>query len=201
MATITNAGLNLLASAIQSAGTNCAITYVGLSAGCGTLATAITSGVATTSLALNAGLPAALSSGQGLTVTDGTNSETVTVSAGGAAQGATSITINSWTPVHSYAINVTGVCPTPGTSDVALYGEGVRVAANAGVSGANPGESLNSAYFDGTQSTAVYLLVGYFGGSGATASTGTGTLIAEDIQYWSHTVNADSASYQLDSTI
>lgn len=52
-----------------------------------------------------------------------------------------------------------------------------------------------------SQATALYLSVGYFGGSTATATPGTGTLIAEDIQYWSHTLNADSASFQLDSTL
>ena len=203
MAIITNTGLTLAATALQTPGANVAITYVDIATGCGTLAAAITSGVAVTSLALDAALPATLASGQSLTVTDGTNSETVTVAAAGATAGATSIPITSWTPAHSYVAHTTGVAPTPAASDSALYNgsAAVRVAANAGVAGANPGESLNSGYFDGTQPTGTYLLVGYFGGSTATATAGTGTLIAEDVQYWSHTLNSDSASFQLDSTI
>ena len=201
MAVITNAGRTLAATAIQTPGTNAAITFVGIGTGCGTLASAVTSGSPLSSLPLDAGLPANLSGGQSLTVTDGVNSETVTVGVGGAVASATSIPINSWTPLHNYAAHTTAVAPVPLVGDIALYNENVRVAANAGVAGANPGESLNSGYFDGTQATAVYMLVGYFGGSTATASLGTGTLIAEDIQYWSHTLNADSASPQLDNTL
>ena len=202
MAVITNTGLTLAATALQTPGANVAITYVDIVPGCGTLASAITSGVAVTSLPLDATLPAGLSSGQSLTVTDGTNAETVTTS-GAVSAGATAIPISSWTPAHSYAAHTTGVAPTPAASDSALYNgtAAVRIAANAGVAGANPGESLNNGYFDGTQPTGVYLLVGYFGGSTASSTAGSGTLIAEDIQYWSHTLNSDSASFQLDSTI
>ena len=201
MAVITNAGLTLLATALQTPGAQAAVTYVAIGTGAGTLSGAITAGVAVTALALDAGLPASLAANASLTVTDGTNSETVTVTAAGAAQGATSIPITSWTPAHSYAAHATGVVPTPLAAHLALYNETVRVAANAGVAGANPGESLSSGYFDGTQPTATYLQVGYFGGSTASATLGSGTLIAEDVQYWNHTLNSDSASFQLDSTI
>lgn len=197
MAVWTNNGLNLAAlSGVQSS-----IAYVGISPGCGTLASPITSGVAVTSLGLNAGLPANLAGGQSLTITDGTNSETVTVAGGGALAAATSIPINSWTPINSYAATTTGVCPTPAATDTMLYGESQRVAANPGVAGANPGESLNAGYFDSTQPTAIYLLVGYFGGATATGTVGTGTLLIEDIQFWNHTVNTDTNMYQADSTI
>lgn len=196
MATIPNAGLNALAAQVQTL-----ITYVAVGTGCGTLNGALTAGVAYTSLPLNAGLPAALASGAQLTVTDGTNSETVTVATGGAAQGANVIPINSWTPAHSYAANTTGVCPTPQTTDLQLYNETYRVPANAGSAGANPGESLNAAYFDPTTPTGIYLEVGYFGGSTATATANSGSLVARDLQYWNHTQNVDSASFQLDSTV
>jgi hypothetical protein len=204
MAVITNAGLTLLATALQTAGAQAAITYVDVVPGCGTLAVAITSGVAITTLSLNAGLPVALAASANLTVTDGVNTLAVQVTGAGAAQNATTIPINSVTPANSYAINVTGVTLTPAVADTALYNgtaAGIRVAANAGVAGANPGESLNNGYFDGTQATGMYLSVGYFGGSTATATPGTGTLVAEDIQYWNHVLNADSASFQLDSTV
>jgi len=54
---------------------------------------------------------------------------------------------------------------------------------------------------EGTQATGIYLMVGYFGGASATSSTGTGTLMGEDIKFWNHTVNADSFMYQGDSTV
>ena len=197
----TNVGRNLIASAVQSAGVNCAITYVAISPGCGTLAGAITTGTVYTSLTLDANVPVSLASGQSLTITDGINSETVTTS--GAVTGGTTaiIPINSWTAAHSYAAHTSGVAPTPGVTDLALYNESARVAANVGTAGAAAGESLNSGYFDGTQATAIYLLVGYFGGSTATSTLGTGTLMGEDIQYWNHAVNADSNMYQADDIL
>lgn len=200
MAVWTNAGLTLIATAVQTPGAQVAMTFVALGTGAGTLASAITSGVAIASLPLDAATPAILASGQSLTVTDGVNSETVTTS-GSVASGATSIPINSWTPAHSYAAHTTGVCPTPGATDTALYNETQRVAAIPGTSGATPGESLNAGYFDGTQPTAVYMQVGYFGGSTATSTLGSGTLMVEDLQYWNHTLNNDSNQYQADTTI
>jgi hypothetical protein len=197
----TNNGLTLIATAVQTPGANVAPQYVGISPGCGTLSGAITASTPVTSLPLDATLPVTLGSGQGLTVTDGVNSETVTVAAGGASAGAGSITINSWTPVHNYAAHTTGVCPTPLTSDTALYNETQRLGVTAASAGGSPGESLIIGYFDGTQPTAVYLLVGWFGGATATATVGTGTLMAEDIVVWNHTVNADTFMYQGDGII
>ena len=201
MALWTNAGRNLVATGVQSAGVNAAIAYVGISGGCGTVAANIASGVAITSITLDANVPLNLSSAQSLTITDGSNTETVTTS--GPVTGATTtvIPINSWTPVHSYLAHVTGVCPTPLATDIALYNESVRVACNIGAAGAGAGESLNAAYYDGTQATAVYLLVGFFGGSTASGSVATGTLMGEDVQFWNHTINNDSNMYQADSTV
>lgn len=201
MGTFTSNGLILIATAVQTPGANAGFAYVGISPGCGTLSSAVTSGTPLTSLPLDATLPANLPSGQSLTVTDGTNSETVTVATGGVSAGASSIPINSWTPVHNYTAHVTGCCPTPAASDVSLYNETQRESVSGTSAGSNPGESLVSAYFDGSQSTAVYFSVGYFGGATATATPGTGTLMGEDIVYWNHTVNADTFMYQSDSTI
>lgn len=200
MAVFCNAGLTLIATAVQSPSVNVAITYVAIGTGAGTLSSAITASVAVTSLPLDATTPANIGSGATLTVTDGTHSETVTTS-GAVSAGASAIPINSWTPANSYAAHTTGVVPTPAAADLTLYNEVVRVAATVGSAGASPGESLNTGYFDGTQATHVYMTVGYFGGSTASSSANSGTMIAEDIQYWNHTVNADSSTYQLDSTI
>src|SRR5690242_4288159 len=116
MGTWTNNGLILVATAVQTPGANAGLSYVGISPGCGIISSAITSGTPLTSLPLDATLPANLPSGQSLTVTDGTNSETVTVATGGVSAGASSIPINSWTPAHTYAAHVTGCCPTPSAS-------------------------------------------------------------------------------------
>ena len=196
----TNGGLTLAATALQTTSGNAAITYVGIGSGAGTLSVAITAGAPLTSLTLDAGVPVALTNGQSLTVTDGTNSETVTTSAG-VGVGVATIPITSWTPVNAYAAHTSGVAPTPLITDTALYNELTRLAANSGSAGANPGESLNTGYFDGTQATAFYMQVGFFGGATATASVNTGTLIFEDIQVWSHTLNADSAMFQADSQL
>lgn len=205
MAVITNAGLNLMAAALQTVGApSPAITYVDIVPAAGILASPITSGTPISAITITVGLPGNIGAGQGMTITDGTNTETVTVAAGGVLAGATSIPINSWTPAHTYAANTTAIACTPFATDISIYNgaaAGQRVSANAGSAGANPGESLNSAYFDGTQPTNIYMAVGFWGGSTATATPGSGTLIAVDLQYWNHTLNADSASYQLDSTL
>lgn len=200
MGTWTSAGLNLVASAVQSVGAQCAITYVALSLGCGTLASALTSGLAYTSLPLDATLPVGLATGVSLTLTDGVNTQTVTTSANVSA-GAPAIPVTSFTASHSFAAHTTGVAPTPLSSALSLYNESQRVAANVGTAGASAGESLTSGYFDGTQPTGLYLLVGYFGGSTATSALGTGTLMQLDVQYWSHTLETDSNMYQSDSTV
>lgn len=201
MALWTNNGIDLVATALQTPGAQAAITYVAIGTGAGTLATPLTAGTPTSSLALNAGLPATLAAGQHLTITDGTNTDTATVAAGGAALGATSIPVTGYTPAYNFAATTTGVAPTPLDTDLTLYNEVARVAANTGVAGASSGESLNSAYLDGTQATNVYMQVGFFGGSSASGTLGSGTLMIEDIQYWNHTVNADSATFQADTII
>lgn len=201
MGTWTNAGLTLVANAVQSAGTNAAITYVALSTGCGTISAAITAGVPLTSITLDANVPANLSSGQSLTINDGTNSETFTTS--GSVTGGTTptIPINSWTPAHSYAAHVSGIAPTPAGNHISLYNETLRVIANPGSAGAAAGESLNAAYFDGTQASGIFLLAGFYGGGTASATLGSGIFMGEDIIFWNHTLNADSNMVQADNQL
>lgn len=199
--TYTNAGLTLLADAWQTNGAQTAITYVAIGLGCGALASQLNSGTAYTALPLASGLTAALSVGQSLTLIDaGGDTATLTVASPGAAMSATSIPINSFTPSVNFAAG-SGVTTTPAATDLGLFNETYRIAALAGVAGANPGESLNSAYFDPSTPAATYVEVGYFGGSTATSGTGTGTLIARDVQFWAHTAGADSASFQVDTKL
>jgi hypothetical protein len=197
----TDNGLELAAQAIQTPGTNAAITYIGVGTGCGTMAGNITAGTPLTSLTLNAGIPAALAGSTELSITDGTNVETVTVVSGGALINANPISINSWTPVNNYAANVTVVAPVPLGSDSSLYNETERAPVAAASAGATPGESLISSYFDGTQPTGVYYSVGYFGGATATATPGTGILMANDLNYWDHVQYSDTNMIQGDGTL
>lgn len=199
-ATYTNAGLTLLATAWQSNGADVGITYVGIGLGCGTLASALTSGTPATSLALAAALTANLAIGQALTLINSAgNTLAVTVASPGASAGATSIPINSVTPTNTYSIG-SGVTTTPAATDTTLFNETYRIAAIPGSPGANPGESLNNTYFDPSAPSATYVEVGYFGGT-ASGTPGTGTLLARDVQFWQHTLNADSASFQLDTKL
>lgn len=200
MGVFTTVGRNLIASAVQASGADCAIHYVAVSLGCGTLATALTAGTLYTALALDAGIPANLGSGVSLTITDGTNSQSVTTNSAALA-GATSISVSGFTAAFNFAAHLAGVCPTPLVTDIALYGESVRLAANTGTAGAAAGESFTTGYYDGTQPTGIYLLVGYFGGVAASSTLGSGTLMGEDIQYWNHVLNNDSNMYQADSTV
>jgi hypothetical protein len=197
----TNNGLILYATALQTPGAQVAVTYVSIGTGLGTLASQLTNGTSYTSLSLNAGLPIALVAGQSLTLIDAnSDSQTVTVATGGAAQGATSIPVNSFTANATYATG-SGVVTTPAGSDAALNNETVRIAAPAGVNGATAGESLNSGYFGPSTPSGTYVEVGYWGGSTATSGLGTGTLLARDIQFWAHTLNQDSYTFQLDTTL
>jgi hypothetical protein len=199
MAVFTNNGLTLIATALETNGAQVAPTWVAVGTGCGTLQNALSPGTSYTSLQLDLGIPVGLASSQSLTITDGTNSQTVTTS-GSVTAGATNIPVTSFTASANFAAHTTGVAPTPAVTDLTLYNEIVRVAALPGVAGASPGESLVSAYFDGTQATHLYLQVGYFGGA-ASSTLGSGTLMMEDVQYWNHTLNADSATFQADSVI
>lgn len=200
MALWTNAGLILRATADQTNGAQVAPTWVAIGTGCGTLSAALTSGVSYTSLALDAALPANLSSGQSLTITDGTHTQTV-VTSGPVTAGALSIPVTSFIANANYSAHTTGVAPTPQATDLALYNEVTRAAVITGTAGATPGESLVAGYFDSTQATNIYLQVGYFGGVSASSTLNSGTLLIEDSQYWNHTVNADSAMFQADMII
>jgi hypothetical protein len=196
-AQITNAGLNLLAAGLQGS-QNPAILYVALGTGAGSLRAGITSGTPITSLPVNA-LPAALSSGQQLTIIYQTNTDVVTLSAA-AAQGATSISINSWTPAYSFPAG-SALVNTPSANDLQLQAETLRKPVGSAISGANPGESLLTVYVAPTDSPGVtFCEVGWFGGSTASSSPNTGTLVARGVGWWAHT-SGDSGNIQLDTTV
>ena len=200
MATYTSAGATLLATAWQSNGAKVAPIYAALGTGCGTLASALSSGTPYTALSLAAGLPAALSVGQSLTLIDaGGDTQVVSVAAPGAALGATSIPVASFTPSATFAIG-SGVAPTPSATDIMLFNELTRVAAPAATAGASAGESLARVYFDPSAPSATYAELAYYAGT-ATSALGSGTLLARTVIFWTHAQNADSMTYTLDTTL
>lgn len=198
-ATITNNGLSLLAAALINGSANATITFVAIGTGTGLLSAGVTSGVPTTALSVNA-LAAGIAAGQALTIIYQTFTDTVTVTSAGALAGATSIPINSWTPAFAFPAG-SGLVNTPAVTDGQLQAEAARVEISAGTVGANPGETLISGYFDPTTPSGAYIEVGYFGGPAASLTANSGTLVARDIMWWQHTLNVDSFTNQLDSTV
>lgn len=196
---LTNAGLSLLATALQTPGADAGISYVSVGLGAGTLASALVNGTNYTSLSLAAPLVSGIAVGQSLTIIDSFG-DTQILSATGNLAGSSTVGVASFLANANYAIG-SGVVNTPAQTDSTLQNEQVRLAAIPGVAGATPGESLNAGYFDPTQPSATYLEVGYYGGSTATSAIGTGIMIARDVQFWAHTQNLDSASFQLDSIL
>lgn len=200
MAVFTNVGLNLLATAVQTNGADVAVTYVSVGLGAGTLASGLTNGTMYSSLSLQLPLANSIASSQSLTLIDSVG-DTMTITATGTnSAGSSTINVITFTANANYAVG-SGVVNTPLATDTALQNEFYRLAATPGAAGAGTGESLNAAYFDPTTTTNFYLEVGFWGGSTATSSLGTGTLICRDVQYWNHVNNADSAFFQMDSTL
>src|SRR6185312_6346294 len=158
----TTVGLNLVATGAQSSSANAAVTYVGISSGCGTLSVGLSISVTYTSLSLDAPLPANLASGQTLVITDGSQIQTV-VTSGAQTAGVSILNVVSFLATGTFAAHTTGVAPLPLSTDIALYNETIRVPVLAAGAGAGAGESLISGYADGTQATGVYLMAGYFG--------------------------------------
>src|SRR5215469_2137376 len=172
MANTTNNGLTFYATLLQSS-----VTYVAVGLGAGTLSSALTSGSPYTSLGLAVALVNPIGAGQSLTLLDSTgDTQVVTVANPGALAGATSIPVVSFNASANFPIG-TGVVNTPAQTDSSLQNETFRLLANPGTIGSNAGEFLCSGYFDPTTPAAQYMEVGWFGGTTASATLGTGVLI------------------------
>lgn len=201
-ATITSAGLNVIAAAMQGvtgAAASPSVTYVAVGTGAGLLSAALTNGTVYTTLSLQAGLPANIASNQSLTIVNGATSQTVTTN-GTQTAGATSITVNSFMASANFAIG-SGVVNTPAATDTQLQNETLRKTVSGVIDGAGAGESLFSMYIGPTDLASMTLLeVGYFAGN-ASGSANSGTLLARAIYWYPHVFNADSGTAQLDITI
>lgn len=197
--TPTNAGLNLLRDALNS-GTVPQVQYVALGTGCGVLGTGLTNGQAgITALAMAAGIPFALTNGQSLTLMNGLSSQVVTTT--GAAQGATSIPVNSFTANAAYPASTSSVTPTPLATDTTLHNEVFRKAITSVANGANPGEGLINGYISPQDTTGTVISeVAWFAGTSASATANSGVMIGRGLYNHQHT-NTESIQSQLDSTI
>lgn len=201
-ATITNAGLNLLASALINPSVNVAITWIGIGTGIGTLALsgALASGNAYTSLTLAAGIPGPLSAGQSISLLYQTNYQAVTLSAPVLA-GATVLPVSSFTANFSYPATTTGLATTPAAGDTLLNAEAFRNALTAGNTGLAAGETLSSMYISPAQGAgSTYVEIGWFGGATADSGANDGVLVARALLYYAHT-SSDSMMTQLDSIV
>lgn len=197
--TYTSAGATFVAAALQSNGALVAPTHAAFGLGCGTLASALSSGTPYTALSLATGLPAALAVGQSLTLLDASgDTQVVTVAAPAPSAGATSIPVLSFTPTATFAVG-SGVMPTPSVTDTALFDETWREVVDT-TAGGSPGVTTTSAYMDPSAPTATYLEIGFYGGT-ATSALGSGTLMARGTLYIAHTFNVDSATYTMTSTL
>lgn len=201
-AQITNAGLNQLAGAllgVAGAAAAAQITYVALGTGAGLLATALTNGTNYTMLALQSGCATAIANGTSLTIVNGTNIQTVTLSSAANA-GDTTLNVTSFMANFSYPVN-SGVLTTPAATDTALQNEIFRKAVSGAVAvGGSPGEALISLYIAPTDSPGVtFLEIGWFAGA-ASGALGSGILVARAVYWYPHT-SADSANAQLDTTV
>lgn len=183
---IVNAGLDLLRDGLIGAATDTQIHYVALGGGCGVLSTGLTNGqTGITSLAMSAGIPNSLTNGQSLTIMNGVSSQVVTTSAS-VAQGATSIPVGSFTANAAYPATTTSVTPTPAATDTTLHNETFRKAVTMQSAVGGAGVATTTLFISPQDDNAVIAEVGWFAGASASASTGSGVMIARTLYNHQH---------------
>lgn len=196
--TLTNNGLNLYRDVMTGAQSNGQVYYLALGNGGATLNAALTNGNVYTSLTTTA-LPAALTSGQSITLVSvtGAASQVVTLSAN-ASLGATSISVTSFTANFSYAVG-DGLVNTPALTDTQLQGEFFRKAVTSVANGGSAGEALITVYLAPSDANNQIFEIGWFAGASATASANTGVLLARGIYVHTHT-GLESIQFTLTAT-
>lgn len=194
---LTNAGQDLYRDLQTGAATDGRVYYLALGNGGATLSAALTNGSPYTSLTVTA-LPAALSSGQSVTLASGNNTQVVTLSAN-AGIGATSISVTSFNANFAYPVG-TGLVNTPAATDTQLQNEIFRKAVTSVANGGATGEALITVYLAPGDENAQLQEVGWFAGAGATGSPNTGVLLARGVYSHNHT-GLESIQFTLDSTL
>jgi len=195
--TVTNAGLDLLRDGLSGAASNTAITYVAIGSGLTTFTSGLTSGSPYTSLPV-AALPSAVVTGQSLTIVNAAGqSQAVVVAAPGAAISATAIPVTSFTASFTYASG-DGVVRTSAATDTALDVETYRAALSGYANGGSVGEGLFTLYLSPTAGIGQIQEVGWYGGASASATPGSGVLLARVLYSHNHTA-LESINSVLDS--
>lgn len=194
----TTTGLNLFRDVLTGAQANGQAYYLALGSGGATLNVNLSNGTAYTSLTVTA-LPAALPSGQSLTLTtvSGSNSQVITLSAP-AVQGATSISVTSFTANFAYPIGA-GLVNTPAATDTQLQHEFFRKAVTSFSNGGAAGEALINCYVAASDAVTQIFEFGWFAGSTATGTANSGVLLARGV-YAHNKTNLESIQMQLDNT-
>jgi len=173
--TITTAGKNLVRNALEGLATDLAIKRVAFGSGLGTLTTGLTSGLAYTTLAVTA-LAKAVANGESLTIQNMTSSQVVTASAA-AAQGATSISVTSFTANANYAVG-DAVTHTPAAGQTALDHEQYRKPVTD-FSDTTDAQLVTIVYVNPTEGNGfLYEEVGWFAGAAAGDTAGSGVMVA-----------------------
>jgi hypothetical protein len=196
--TVTDAGLNLFRDAWTGTGTTIQGAYMAFGTGFTKLTAQLNNGTPYTSLAVSA-LPAAVSAGDELQLVDVNNNvATVTVDTGGAAPGATSVPISSFTPSQNWVVD-TAVIRKPGSGDTSLDNENFRVQLLSFVNGGNAGQSVNTYYVAPNVGNVQIAEVAVFAGPSVTSTVGTGTMVMRAPYGHDHTT-AESLQDTVDFT-
>ncbi len=175
------------------------ITYIAVGIGGGTLSAGLTLGQTYVNLYVNA-LPLTLAPGQVMTLLQGANSQSITIGAGGAPAGVTSVPTDSFVANFSYGIG-SGIVNTPSASDTLLQNEIWRAPIAAANDGANPGEALATLLVGPSDlpSSCTLLEMSMFC-NGATAALNSGTLVGRSLIYLVYTSQQTGANLQFDYT-
>jgi hypothetical protein len=193
---VTNAGLNMIRDAMLGRLTSPQVYYLGVGTGLTTLSAGLTSGNAYTSLSV-AALPLAVSSGQSLTLTNGTNSQVVTASAN-ASVGATTIAVTSFNANYSYPATSTAIVNTPAATDTLLQNEQFRKYYATVLNGSAQGEGIMRCYLAPQDALIQIAEFGWFATSTATSTFNTGVLVARAVYSLSTGVKTNLQSIQVD---
>jgi hypothetical protein len=198
--TITDAGKNLQRDAQNGTVPSVQVSYMAIGKGVGILSTALVNGNPYTSLAFSAGLTAAVANGESLTLStiDGAHTQVVTASAT-AAIGATSVSVTSFNANFAYPTGA-GLVSTPATAQTTLDTEISRAPLTSAVAGASAGEAIWTLFLASPTVNTQIFEVGLFGGSTASGTANSGTLIARAL-YALDLTTLTSLQLQADSTM
>lgn len=195
--TITTVGKNMVRDALFAPVSDISINYVAFGSGLATTTSALNNGTAYTSIACTA-LAQAVTAGEQITVENATNSQVWTVSGSGAAAGATSIPVTSQNANATYAIGAL-VASTPALAQTSLDNEQFRKAVTSQNNATNA-QLITTVYVNPNEGNGFsYAEVGWFAGSSASGTAGSGIMMAR-LLYVPSTAKSNLVSIEVDRT-